>query len=85
MGVVTDWDITRASSDKIPYDAKLRTIMSSNVVTVNPKDNILDSIRKLELNGISAMPVIEGDRMVGVVSSDIFGRHTLLRLLQNDM
>jgi len=27
VGVVTDWDITRASSDKIPYDTNLRTIM----------------------------------------------------------
>jgi len=85
VGVVSDWDITRASSDKTLYDTKLRTIMSSNVVTVDPKDHILDSIRKLELNGISAMPVVEGDRAVGVISSDIFTRHTLLRLLQNDM
>ena len=85
VGVVSDWDITRASSDKTLYDTKLRTIMSSNVVTVDPKDHLLDSIRKLELNGISAMPVVDGDRAVGVISSDIFTRHTLLRLLQNDM
>jgi glutamate dehydrogenase/leucine dehydrogenase len=85
VGVVTDWDITHALSDKTLYDTKLRSIMSSNVVTVNPKDHILDSIRKLELNGISAMPVVEGDRAVGVISSDIFTRHTLPRLLQNDI
>lgn len=83
LGVVTYWDILHTLSDKTPYDTDLRSIMSSKVVTVNPKDNILDSIRKLELHGISAMPVVEGKRAVGVVSSDIFTRHTLLRVLQS--
>ena len=55
------------------------------MVTVNPKDNILDSIRKLEINRISAMPVVDEDRAVSVIISDIFDRHTLLRLLQSDI
>lgn len=85
LGVVTDWDIMHALSDKSPYDTDLRSIMSSHLVTVKPKDHILDSIRKLELHGISAMPVVGGKRAVGVVSSDIFARQTLLRLLQTSM
>ena len=44
-------------------------IMSSRVVTVAPKDTVLDAARKLHTHRISAMPVVgDDDRPVGVVS-----------------
>lgn len=83
LGAVTTWDITRASAQKTSHDTPLKMIMSENVVTAEPRDHILETTRKLERYGISAMPVVEGDRVVGVISSDILARQTLLSLLQN--
>jgi predicted transcriptional regulator len=46
-------------------------------------DSLLDILRKLELNGISAMPVVESGRVAGMVSSDVLARRSLVRLLQS--
>jgi predicted transcriptional regulator len=42
-------------------------------------------VRKLETHEISAMPVVEGGVVVGVVSTDILAHKTLYRLLQTQV
>jgi glutamate dehydrogenase (NAD(P)+) len=84
-GVVTDWDITRASAQNIPHDTPSADIMSKDVVTIDPDDLILDAVRGLQLHGISAMPVVEGETVVGVISSDVLARRTLMNLLRSEM
>ncbi|MEW5960159.1 MAG: Glu/Leu/Phe/Val dehydrogenase dimerization domain-containing protein [Chloroflexota bacterium] len=81
-GVVTDWDITQASATTCPEDMAVTEIMSRDVITTRPTDSILDVIRKLEHYEISAMPVVTGQGVIGVISSDILARRTLYRLLQ---
>jgi glutamate dehydrogenase/leucine dehydrogenase/CBS domain-containing protein len=82
-GVVTDWDITQATavgcSDEIP----LSEIMSTDVLSVAPEDGILTIVRKLEHHEISAMPVVDGQKVLGLVSTDLLARRSLLRLLQS--
>lgn len=83
VGVVTEWDITRAtalgSSENLPLDQ----IMSTRVITANPIDSILDITRKLEHHEISAMPVVENGHVLGMVSSDLLARRSLPRLLKS--
>jgi CBS domain-containing protein len=81
-GVVTEWDITRASATACAEDVPLTEIMTREVITAQPADNILDVVRKLEHHEISAMPVVNGEGVMGVISSDILARRTLYRLLQ---
>ena len=81
-GVITDWDITRASATACAEDVPLREIMSREVITAQPTDSILDVVHKLEHYEISAMPVVSGEGVMGVISSDILARRTLYRLLQ---
>jgi glutamate dehydrogenase (NAD(P)+) len=81
-GVVTEWDITRASSIDYAEDMPLTEIMTREVITANPNETILDVVRKLEQFEISAMPVVNGKGVMGVISSDILARRTLYRLLQ---
>jgi glutamate dehydrogenase (NAD(P)+) len=81
-GVVTEWDITRASATACAEDMPLTEIMTREVITANPADNILDVVRNLEHHEISAMPVVNGEGVLGVISSDILARRTLYRLLQ---
>jgi glutamate dehydrogenase/leucine dehydrogenase/CBS domain-containing protein len=81
-GVITDWDITRASSTACAEDVPLAEIMTRDVIAAHPTDTILDVVRQLEHYEISAMPVVSDEGVVGVINSDVLARRTLYRLLQ---
>jgi glutamate dehydrogenase (NAD(P)+) len=81
-GVVTGWDITRATALGSPDDQPLGDVMTRQVIAAGLKDSILEMIRKLEYHEISAMPVVDGKAVLGMVSSDLLARRSLLRLLQ---
>ncbi|WP_457553296.1 CBS domain-containing protein [Desulfobacula sp.] len=82
IGIVTNWDITKALASRLPMDSPLTKIMTTDVITSHPDATIIDCIRKLENHEISAMPIVEEDKVVGVISGDILARRTLYRLLQ---
>lgn len=82
IGIVTNWDITKAMASKLPMDAPLTKVMTTDVVTTTPDSGIIDCIRKLENYDISAMPIVEDDKVIGVISGDILAGRTLYRLLQ---
>jgi glutamate dehydrogenase/leucine dehydrogenase/CBS domain-containing protein len=82
-GVVTEWDITRAASVGCSEDTPLSEIMTSKVITASPDDKILTIVRKLEHYEISAMPVVDGEKVLGMVNSDLLARRSLARLLQS--
>jgi glutamate dehydrogenase (NAD(P)+) len=82
VGIITDWDITRASAGAGQQDLPLAQIMTRDVISAHPDETILDAVHRLEYHEISAMPVVRDGRAVGVVSGDILARRTLYRLLQ---
>lgn len=84
-GIVTDWDITRSTAQKNSFAEPVTAIMSRIVVTVSPHDHIIDAVHKLELYKISALPVVDDGRVIGVIGSDILARGTLLNLLQREI
>ena len=85
VGVVTGWDITRATSIGSPDNLPLEKVMTREVITADPHDGILEVIRKLEHHEISAMPVVSDKAVLGLVSSDLLARRSLLRLLQSQI
>jgi glutamate dehydrogenase (NAD(P)+) len=82
-GVVTEWDITRATAEGSPEGLPVERIMTLSVVAAHPDDSLVDVVRKLEHHGISAMPVVDGRAVLGMVSSDLLARRSLYRLLQS--
>ena len=84
IGIVTNWDITRAAALKLPMDAPLTKIMTTDLVSTGPDTSILNCIRMLENHEFSAMPVVDENRVLGIVSGDILARKTLFRLLQTE-
>jgi glutamate dehydrogenase (NAD(P)+) len=82
IGIVTNWDITKAMASKLPMDSPLTKVMTADVITNTPDATIIDCIRKLENHEISAMPIVEEDKAVGVISGDILAQRTLFKLLQ---
>jgi glutamate dehydrogenase (NAD(P)+) len=82
-GVLTEWDITRATAQGSPDDQPITAIMTRKVLAACPDDSILDMVRKLEYHEISAMPVVDGEVVLGLISTDVLARRSLLRLLQS--
>jgi glutamate dehydrogenase (NAD(P)+) len=81
-GVITEWDITRATATGCSDDSPLSEIMTRSVVAATPEDGILTILRKMEDHEISAMPVVDDQKVLGMVCTDILARRSLLRLLQ---
>jgi len=81
-GVITDWDITRASATACAEDMPVTEVMTREVITARPDESVLDIVRRLEHHEISAMPVIDAGGVRGIISGDLLARRTLYRLLQ---
>ena len=82
VGIVTDWDITKATSRGQIAGMKVDEFMSREIVSCQPVDSILDVVLKLEQHDISALPVISPEgRLLGVISADLLATRTLYRLL----
>ena len=61
-GVVTDWDITCASANGLPWDTPISAVMTQEVITAALQDTLLELVRKLEHHEVSAMPVIKEEQ-----------------------
>ncbi len=84
VGVVTEWDITRATAQDAPNDTLLAEIMTREVITASPSDGFLEVIRRLEHHEISAMPVVGDGAVLGKISANLLARRSLLGLLQSE-
>jgi len=81
VGVVTDWDITAAVASN-NFDVILEKIMTKDVITASPDFSIVDIIRELEQYQISAMPVVEKGKVLGMVNTDLITQRYILEYLQ---
>lgn len=55
-----------------PRTVTVEMVMTSNVTTVGPGDSIADAARLMRRQRIGALPVVEGERVVGILTrSDI--------------
>jgi|TARA_Y100000310_G_scaffold131149_1_gene130402 predicted transcriptional regulator len=59
-------------------EIKAEELMNKKIVSLVPNDNIKDSISKMKKFGISQMPVLEDNKVIGLVSES-----TLLDALMN--
>jgi glutamate dehydrogenase/leucine dehydrogenase len=83
VGVVSNWDITKAASRGSIEKTPLDLVMTKQVITARADDSILDLVRKLEYYEISAMPIVDGKKVLGMVGTDILASRSLYRLLQS--
>jgi glutamate dehydrogenase (NAD(P)+) len=84
-GVITEWDITRATAQGAPDSQSSAEVMTRKVITCPPDAGILDMVRLLELHKISAMPVVENGLVRGMVSADLLAKKSLAKLLQTQI
>ena len=69
-GIVTERDLTRrvVAVDRDPKSTMLREIMSKDPDTLSPGDSALDALELMRVRGYRHLPVVDQDRVVGMVS-----------------
>ncbi len=69
VGIISDRDLREHAG----Y-VEVRLVMTSEVLTVNPQTTVRQAARLLRERKIGGMPVMEGDELVGIItSSDLLG------------
>jgi len=69
VGIVTDRDIVvRAVADGAQLNRPVREIVSGDVVCVTPEMSTREAEDLMSEHQVRRLPVVEGDRLVGIVS-----------------
>ncbi len=77
VGILTDTDLRNASltSDHLAgpeeapvHDRKVREVMKTEVWSVTPEDAVEDVLLIIQRKRFGALPVLAGDRLVGIIS-----------------
>jgi Zn-dependent protease/CBS domain-containing protein len=67
VGIVTLTDVSR-----VPAEARattpIKNVMTRKVITLKPDDDAFTALQKLSTNKIGRLVVMEGDRIVGIIS-----------------
>ena len=71
LGVITDRDILMRDG----FNKNAEDVMSTNVVSAAPKDDIHDAALKMSQHGVRRLPVIENEKLTGMLSiKDLAGK-----------
>jgi CBS domain-containing protein len=70
VGIFSERDYTRkvALEGKTSQTTRVRDILSTNVATIAPHETVEEAMRLMTEKRIRHLPVVEDDRVVGVVS-----------------
>lgn len=69
IGVVTTGDLGRVAAAARDIDPLLRAIdISQTSETVGPDESLMSALRRMGARGAAAVPVVDGDRLVGMIS-----------------
>jgi CBS domain-containing protein len=65
----TERDVTRhVLNDATLLDERVGDLMTSPVVSVGPQEEVVDVFELLNRKGIRRLPVVDGGRLVGIVT-----------------
>jgi len=70
VGIFSERDYTRkvALEGRSSRDTRVREIVSAPVISITPQQSIEDAMRLMSEKHIRHLPVLEGDKMVGMIS-----------------
>jgi CBS domain-containing protein len=68
VGIVNADDLRGRADAAAPAGATIGSIMRSPVVSVTPGTTIGDAVRLMASRGVGALPVVDGDRVVGILT-----------------
>jgi len=59
-------------------DQKVKEIMSEDVITTSPDEDVVFAFEKLMRYKVSALPVVEGEKLIGIVTATDLGHNLIL-------
>jgi CBS domain-containing protein len=68
LGIVTERDILKAVASGTPLDTPISELMSKDLITVEPGTSLREVARIMTEKWIRHLPVLEGGKLVGIVS-----------------
>jgi len=68
VGIVTQTDLANIAQRQLSGDTALSEIMTPTPVTVSPTDSLSHVLYMLNRNNLSRLPVIEGRKLVGIIT-----------------
>ena len=77
VGIVTDRDVVvRAiAAGKDPKSTHVSDVMSADPITVRPEDSVADAEDVMRSRQVRRLPVVEDDRLVGILVTAQVARH----------
>ena len=78
IGILSERDIMRAVADRIhSSEARVREWMTANPITATAETSTEEAARTMLEHGFRHLPVVDGDRAVGIVSLRDLAEHQL--------
>jgi CBS domain-containing protein len=69
IGIFTERDLLRAVADRVhSSEARVREWMTAEPITITPDTSPEEAAKTMLANGFRHLPVVEGERAVGIVS-----------------
>ena len=69
LGILTEQDIVRkAVANNVSLNENVKRFMETDLVTVSPNTDIYDALIKMRNNNIRHLPVVENNKMVGLLT-----------------
>ncbi|WCN39375.1 CBS domain-containing protein [Aneurinibacillus uraniidurans] len=84
VGIIVYRDMIGAlNSPTILKETPIEWVMTRKLITTSPDTSVAEAIQTLRRHKINALPVIDGDKLVGIITVvDLL--HELTRRLEND-
>ena len=68
VGIITERDLIEKTIDKDIENSLVKEIMSSNVITISPLDNLEKALKIMKKNKVKKLPVLSSSKLKGIIT-----------------
>jgi CBS domain-containing protein len=68
VGIITERDLIEKTIDMDIKNSLVKEIMSSNVITISPLDNLETALKIMKKNKVKKLPVLSSSKLKGIVT-----------------
>ena len=76
IGIITEWDLVSKvlAVEKDPKLVQVKSVMSSPLITIDPKEDLIKAAEIMQKNGIKTLPVVTSGVIYGVLTDENIAR-----------